>query len=54
MPYMEWEIIISAFGFKILRCYECGSLYLNHNKKTTRIWGDSCLRHSYKHSNLIK
>lgn len=52
MPYMEWEIIINIFGFKILRCYECGSIYLQHNNKTTRIKGKSCLRHTYRNTNL--
>ena len=50
MPYMDWEIVFQAFGFKILRCYECGSIYLQHKNKINRIWGESCLKHNDRHS----
>jgi hypothetical protein len=53
MPYMNWQILFQAFGFKFLRCIECGSIYLKYNHKTTRIMGESCLRHSDKHTNQL-
>lgn len=54
MPYMDWHVLISVFGVKLIKCNECGSLHLQHGQKTVRIWGSSCLRHSYRHTHIMK
>jgi hypothetical protein len=54
MPYMDWHIMFNVFGLKLIKCNECGSLYIQYRYKTTRIWGKSCLKHSYRHTETFK
>jgi|GEM_PF-3313296 hypothetical protein len=54
MPYMEWKLLFHVFGLKLFRCCECGSIYFRNNHKTIRIWGESCLKHSYQRTDLLE
>lgn len=54
MPYLEWQLLFNAFGIKLFRCYECGSIYLRFNNTTKRIHGESCLMHSSHHTHLTR
>lgn len=45
MPYMDWHVIVQAFGYKLIKCNECGTIHLQSKRKTVRIWGKTCARH---------